>query len=84
MEKMPPIQKIYEAYTVLADDRFDLSPDELRVRSSDGSKEYTVIKDGDTYRANDNGTYWQGYPGYPVIAALLLDGALPYDADVAS
>lgn len=84
MEKMPPIQKIYEAYTALADDRFDLAPDRLRVRSSDGAKEYTVVRDGDTYRANDNATYWQGYAGYPVIAALLLDGELPYDADVAS
>lgn len=84
MQKLPPIQKIYEAYTALADDRFDLAPDRLRVRSSDGAKEYTVVRDGDTYRANDNATYWQGYAGYPVIVALLLDGALPYDADVAS
>ena len=84
MEKMPPIQKIYEAYTALADDRFDLAPDRLRVRSSDGAKEYTVVRDGDTYRANDNATYWQGYAGYPVIVAMLLNGELPYDADVAS
>lgn len=84
MKKVPPMQKIYEAYTVLADDRFELTPEGLTVWSSDHTKTYTVIKDGNTYRSNDNATYWQGYPGYPVIVALLLEGLLPYDAEVAS
>ncbi len=36
MEKLPPIQKIYEAYSALADDRFDLQPESATVRSSKG------------------------------------------------
>ena len=34
---------------------------------------------GDQYSSNDNATFWQGYPGYPVIAVLMLLGKLPYD-----
>ena len=84
MKKLPPVQKIYEAYSVLADDRFDLAPERLAVRSSDFTKEYTVTWEDGVYRSNDNATYWQGYAGYPVIAALLLQGKLPYDAEVCS
>lgn len=84
MKKLPPLQKIYEAYSALADERFDLTPECLLVCSSDESKEYTVTwKDG-VYRSNDNATYWQGYAGYPVIVALLFQGELPYDTEVAS
>lgn len=82
--KMPPIEKIYEAYSVLADERFDLHPQSAIVTSSDGSKAYKVRWDGDTYASSDSATYWQGYPGYPIIAVLLLQGRLPYDALVAS
>lgn len=83
MEKLPPLEKMYEAYSVLADDRFDLSPERLTVRSSDGSKEYTVTWDeSGCYRSNDSATYWQGYAGYPVIVALLLQGRLPLDEEV--
>lgn len=85
MEKLPPVQKVYEAFSALADDRFDLAPSELKVHSSDGTKEYTVTWDDDGhYRSNDNATYWQGYAGYPVIVALLLQGRLPLDETVAS
>lgn len=85
MEKLPPIEKIYEAFSAVADDRFDLAPEKLTVRSSDGSKEYTVTwDDAGNYRSNDNATYWQGYAGYPVIVALLLQGRLPLDEEVAA
>lgn len=84
MEKLPPIQKIYEAYSALADDRFDLRPEEATVTSSDGSRTYEVRWSNGLYRSTDNATYWQGYAGYPVIVVLLLQGLLPYDAEVAS
>lgn len=85
MKKLPPLEKVYEAYSVLADERFDLAPDHLTVRSSDGTKEYTVTwDDAGHYRSNDRATYWQGYAGYPVIAALLLQGRLPLDEEVAA
>lgn len=84
MKKLPPIEKVYEAYSVLADERFDLAPDHLVVRSSDGSKEYKVAwDDAGHYRSNDSATYWQGYAGYPVLAALLMQGRLPLDEEVA-
>lgn len=86
MDKMPPIEKIYEAYTAIADGRVSLVPAESRaaVASSDGAKAYTVTWSGDTYTSNDNGTYWQGYAGYPVIAVLLLQGRLTLDRDAAA
>lgn len=83
MEKLPPIQKVYEAYSALADDRFDLKPEEATVTSSDGSRTYTVRWQDGVYRSTDNATYWQGYAGYPVIVVLLLQGLLPYDAEIA-
>lgn len=83
MEKLPPIQKIYEAYSALADDRFDLRPESATVDSSDGTRTYTVTWQDDLYRSDDNATYWQGYAGYPVILVLLLQGRLPYDSEVA-
>ena len=83
MEKLPPIQKIYEAYSALADDRFDLRPEEATITSSDGSRTYTVRWQDGLYRSTDNATYWQGYAGYPVIVVLLLQGLLPYDAEIA-
>ncbi len=83
MEKLPPIQKIYEAYSALADDRFDLRPEEATITSSNGSRTYTVRWQDGVYRSTDNATYWQGYAGYPVIVVLLLQGLLSYDAEIA-
>ena len=82
MEKLPPIEKIYEAYSALADERAVLKDDHGEVHSSDMSKCYTVTFAGDTYACNDNATYWQGYAGYPVIAVLFLQGKLEYNPDI--
>ena len=83
MEKLPPIAKVYEAWSAVADGRVKLHPDERRatVTSSNGEKEYTVSwdEDGAAYSSNDNATYWQGYAGYPVIAVLMEQGELPLD-----
>jgi len=75
--KMPPLEKIPEAYSALADERIMIGDGQAKVKSSDGQKVYLVEWDGDIYSANDNATYWQGYPGYPIIAVLLLQGRLP-------
>ncbi len=111
--KLPPIEKIPEAWSAiidgrvafgdgaerLADVRAELPADdaeaaadecskcqtgEAHVMSSDGSKEYLVQWKGDTFYSNDNATYWQGYPGYPVLAVLMVQGRLPYDERAAS
>lgn len=87
MEKLPPIEKVYEALSAVADGRVTLRPGERQatVASSNGAKTYTVSwsEDGRTYSSNDNATYWQGYAGYPVIAVLMEQGILPLDRAVA-
>lgn len=84
MKKMPPIEKVYEAYSAIADHRITLQESSALVRSSNQKKEYQVTFKENTYTANDNASYWQGYPGYPVIAVLMLQGKLPYDEKVAA
>ena len=83
MKKLPPIEKVYEAWTALADNRVKLDNDHATVSSSDGQKEYVVRFKGDAYSSDDNATYWQGYAGYPVIAVLMLQGKLPCDKEEA-
>lgn len=82
MKKMPPVQKVFEAWSALCDNRVQMEAHTARVASSDGSKDYLVIWDKDTYSSNDNATYWQGYAGYPVLAVLMLQKRLPYNQDL--
>lgn len=85
MKKLPPVEKIYEAYSALADGRVTMSKDSQTalVLSSSKTKKYTVSWDDDNYSSNDNASYWQGYPGYPIIAVLMLQGRVSYDKDIA-
>lgn len=89
MEKLPPIEKIYEAYTAVADNRVKIAESstleqgEATVSSSDNAKEYTIEWNASTYSSNDNSTFWQLYAGYPVIAVLMLQGLLPYNKEAA-
>ena len=82
--KMPPIEKVHEAYGALADGRVRMEGGSAAVTSSEGTKQYSVIWEGDTYSSNDNASYWQGYMGYPVIAVLMIQGRVPYDAETAA
>lgn len=75
--KMPPKEKILEAYSAIADERVIMHENSAEVHSSDGSKTYTVEWDGDMYASSDPATYWQSYPGYPVLAVLMKQGRLP-------
>lgn len=84
MNSLPPVEKIYEAYSAIVDKRITMTDEQAIVRSSDGAKEYTVTWNGDTYTSNDNATYWQGYAGYPVLAVLMLQDRLPFDRETAS
>lgn len=83
MEKLPPVEKIYEAWTAIADNRVQLDKDSARVTSSDGAKSYLVRFNDNIYTSNDNATFWQSYAGYPVIAVLMLQGRLPFDPNEA-
>lgn len=83
MKKMPPIEKIYEAYSAIADGRVTLNEDSAKVASSNCEKMYTVTWKDDVYTSNDNASYWQGYAGYPMIAVLMLQGKLILNMDIA-
>lgn len=80
LKKLPPNQKIYEAFSAIADDRVRMNGQQAEVMSSDRTKKYTVTWKDRLYLSDDNATFWQGYPGYPVLAVLCLQGKLPYDA----
>lgn len=83
MKKSAPIEKIFEAWTALAGNRVHIHDGYADVSSSDGEKAYVVRFAGNQYSSDDNATFWQGYPGYPVIAVLMLQGKLPYDVQEA-
>ena len=83
MKKFPPIEKILEAYTAIADGHVKLENDQALVTSSNEAKTYTVPFHDNTYTSNDNASYWQGYLSYPGIAVLMLQGKLPYDKELA-
>lgn len=76
MVKLPPLEKIPEAYTAIEDKRVTLFDDYANVKSSNNEKEYLIKWKDNTYYSNDNSTYWQGYIGYPVIAVLMLQNKL--------
>jgi hypothetical protein len=78
--KEPPIIKIYEALGAVADGRVMVGGTSAKVFSSSGNKFYTVTYDhaATAIMANDNGSYWKGYLGYPGIAYLLKAGILSY------
>ena len=76
MEKLPPIAKVYEAYSALADDRIVVKEQEALVDSSDYAKTYTVRFHDDEVSSNDNATVWQHYPGYPILVVWMKLGIL--------
>lgn len=82
MVKLPPIEKIFEAWTAISDNRVKLEDNEAKVSSSDGEKTYSVKFRDNLYSSNDNATFWQGYAGYPVIAVLMLQNRLPLNRDI--
>lgn len=83
--KQPPLIKIYEALGAVADDRIRISGNTAKVCSSSGNKFYTVSYDPalNAIMANDNGSYWKNYLGYPSIAFLLKTGALKFKPELA-
>lgn len=82
MKKMPPVAKIYEAFSVLADGRIKLEENKATITSSNDEKQYTVVWNENEITSNDNATVWQGYPGYPVIAVWLMKNRISYQKDI--
>lgn len=83
MKKMPPLEKIFEAYSAVADGRVEMGAGSAKVTSSDHAKQYTVRWEDGVYSSSDSATYWAGYAGYPVIAVLMLQGRLKLDRTAA-
>lgn len=82
LKKMPPIEKIPEAWSALADCRVTMEKDCARVLSSNRGRTYSVQWKGNLYCSDDSASFWQSYPGYPVIAVLMLQGLLPLNQAV--
>jgi len=82
--RLPPRIKVLEALGAIADERIKVFDNEAEVVSSSGERVYRVIvrDDGRVY-SNDNGTYYRGYVGYPIISLLMIKGKLPYDERIA-
>jgi len=83
--KNPPKIKIYEALGALADGRLreeenERGEKEWRLYSSSGNKFYLIKYDAkeNAIMTNDNGSYWQGYLGYPAIAFLMSIGKIKF------
>lgn len=83
--KIPPTIKIYEALGAVADGRVHIDRNSAKVFSSSGNKFYDVAYDPDArvIMMNDNGSYWQGYLGYPGIAFLMKKNIIKYDEGLA-
>ncbi len=81
--KIPPIEKIHEAYSAVVDERVELRDGEAEVSSSDFTKKYLVTWKDDVYTSNDNASYWQGSLGYPIIAVLMMQEKLSFDRQIA-
>lgn len=83
--KIPNKIKVYEALGSIADSRIKLNGNSAQVFSSSGNKNYTVTFDPgiNAITSNDNGSYWQGYLGYPSIAVLMAKGLIKYNNDFA-
>jgi len=83
--KQPPIIKIYEALGAIGDRRIEMDGDTAKVWASTRDKYYDVRYDADAQAimTNDNGSYWQGYLGYPGVAYLLVRDVVHYDKRMA-
>jgi len=82
----PPRIKVLEALSSIADGRIErVGEKRWRVVSSDGSRIYDVCVnlEKNVAHSDDNGTVYRGYIGYPIIAALMLLGVVPYNDRVA-
>ena len=79
--EIPPLIKVYEALGCLGDERMEMVDGVVKVFSSSKNKTYGVWFDekSGAIMTNDNGSFWQGYLGYPAIALLMTKKILSFD-----
>ena len=81
-KKLPPIEKLAEAFSVIADGRIEEKNENTYiVISSNKEKQYKVIVKDDYYRSDDSATKFARYAGYPVLAVLMYKGLLPIPSE---
>lgn len=83
---IPPQIKILEAWGCLGDKRITITDNTAKAYSSSGNKYYEVSYDPESnaIASNDNGSYWQGYLGYPAISFLMHKNVLPLNEKLVS
>lgn len=81
--KIPHMIKIPEAFSALADQRYEFKNDFFLVYSSNRKRQYTVTVHSDGYASNDNMSFNKGILGYPVVVHLLLKERISFDKSVA-
>ena len=87
--KMPPKEKVYEAFSVIADSRYEiLENGKATVLSSNRDKRYNIewIEISTIHikiTSNDNASYWRGYAGYPIVAMLLVLDKVQFNESIA-
>lgn len=80
-----PKAKIYEAFSALGDKRIKLlDENHAIVISSNFKKEYQLVWNNKEISSTDNATFWQGYPGYPVIAIWILKNVVTVSEEIFS
>lgn len=82
--KIPIIEKIYEAYSAIADKRIAFEGEKILAESSDHSKKYTILKTEDSYISNDNMSFFKQTIGYPILATMMLEGKIDYNFEIVS
>lgn len=85
--RAPPRIEVLEALGAIADERVKvISPEEAVVADSDGKTQYKVRWDAPANKVSstDPATVVKGHFGYPVIAFLMIQGIIPFDASLAS
>jgi len=76
-----PIEKVYEAFSAVADARVILDGNTAKVYSSTRDKAYDISFDAsqNAIMVNDNASFYVGYLGYPAVAFLMACGAIHYE-----
>ena len=80
--KIPMIEKLYEAYSALADGRVKFIDNLVYVDSSNYAKTYTIEKTDGTYISNDNMSFFKQTIGYPILAIMMIEEKLNYNKDI--
>ena len=81
---IPHFIKIPEAFSALADHRYEYSDKYFRVYSSNRTRVYSVSVFYDGYASNDNMSINKKILGYPIVLHLMLNQRISFDVSIAN